>query len=395
MSSLSDWMAGALTAEGAVVEPVDSENLNVLLPQDLRNIFHANEFIRLGFGQNLPDGVKRLTLESDWVDVLGSRLQARSRFLESHLAPGPCKLPDPEEVLAKALAFNNATYRFTKMEPGLARYRIIPLMISAVSDEKRDDIAIIGLNESNMARNDPFAVTYIEQLRTGHGSSAAIPPEWAPAWTAEQMCKAVTQNARMAARARLNPFLASMERRLARDLDRLHSYHEELCHEASRKRTDGKGRQANAQDAAKVESMRLAAIKREYESKVADVRLKYNVSVEISILQALVVTLPIYRLGFVIRRRKGERPYHLDWNPLSRKLDTPICEACGITPDTAAICDDRLHYVCAACLSACPTCGKSYCRACHTSGCPVAKSGRKHQPLDPKTRFHGDDCEAP
>ena len=35
----------------------------------------------------------------------------------------------------------------------------------------------------------------------------------------------------------------------------------------------------------------------------------------------------------------------------------------------AALCDDRVHYLCASCFSPCPQCAKPFCDACHGT-CP-------------------------
>ena len=147
-------------------------------------------------------------------------------------------------------------------------------------------------------------------------------------WQPDRIRDVFGPAARVLARERLAPFLAGMERRMGRDLDRLHAYHEDLRKEALRRQTEGRGRKGVKTDASLI-AKRLLAIEREYEAKVADVRRKYGLTVEIKPLQTFLARLPVHRLFFVIRRRKGERTGYLDWNPLTRKLDTLGCEACG------------------------------------------------------------------
>jgi predicted RNA-binding Zn-ribbon protein involved in translation (DUF1610 family) len=72
----------------------------------------------------------------------------------------------------------------------------------------------------------------------------------------------------------------------------------------------------------------------------------------------------------LIRRRKGERVIRLDWHPLVKAAEPPICEA-GIGRDrTRLVCDDHLHLTDAAGQALCPSCGKPFCRACHPAACP-------------------------
>lgn len=369
MNSLADWMARALVAEGAVVETVEPEGLDALLSASLQNAFRCGEFQRLGCGASMPENARRVTLESDWVELLGRRIETRGRRAEFSLDMSVAKAPDAVEVLQKALVFDNATYRFTEMKTAVARYRTMVFRVVAVSDEKREDVVAVTVNEGNAARAEGMAAVVLEGGSAPwsvllDGSGDDLPAPWQP----DRIRDVFGPAARVLARDGLAPFLAGMERRMGRDLDRLHAYHEDLRKEALRRQTEGRGRKGAKTDANLV-AQRLSAIEREYEAKVADVRRKYGLTVEIKPLQTFLVRLPVHRLFFVIRRRKGERTGYLDWNPLTRKLDTLGCEACGAVSPTHSVCDDKLHVVCSACHAACPVCGRSYCRACHPKGC--------------------------
>lgn len=368
MNSLSEWMARAMTAEGAVVEMASPELLEALLPPELQDVFRCRELIHLGFGSSTSDNVRRMTIESDWVDILGRRIETRGRRAEVEIDVSPGKPPDATEVLRKALVFDNATHRFTGMEAARARYRTVVFRVAAVSDEKREDVVAITVNEGNAARADGLVSCLLEADTVAWlpraGADAESTKWWAPARVREVFEPA----ARAMARERLSPFLAGMERRMGRDLERLHAYHEDLRKEALRRQVEGRGRKGSKPDA-ELTVQRLAAIEYDYDAKVADVRRKYGLVVEIHPFQTFMVSMPVHRLAFVIRRRKGEREGYLDWNPATRKLDHLGCEACGTLAPTHSVCDDRLHVVCPGCLGSCPGCGKSYCRACHSKGC--------------------------
>jgi len=373
MNSLSEWMARAMAAEGAVVDTVEPEGLDALLPPSLQDAFRCGELVRLGFGSMMPENARRVTLESDWVDSLGRRIETRGRRTEVGLDMSPGKAPDAAEVLRKALVFDNATYRFTEMKAVRARYRIMVFRVAAVSDEKREDVIAVTVNEGNAARADGLAAGLLDiPAATWLPFAAADQDECPGRWTPERIRDVFGAAVRALAGERLAPFLAGMERRMGRDLERLHAYHEDLRGEAVRRQTEGRGRKGAKPDTA-ITAQRLAAIEGEYEAKIADVRRKYGLTVELHPLQTILVSMPIHRLAFVIRRRKGERAGYLDWNPITRKLDALGCEACGALPQVHSVCDDRLHVVCSSCLGACPACAKSYCRACHPKGCPQCR----------------------
>jgi hypothetical protein len=160
-----------------------------------------------------------------------------------------------------------------------------------------------------------------------------------------------------------------MERRMARDLDRLHVYHSDLQREACERLAE-RNRRGGSDDDQKAYAMRLEAIGREYHAKVADLKRKYAMSIEVRFLQALRADMPVRRADVAVLRRKGSRQIHVDWNPIARRLDHFPCECCWILPRIYFVCDEKLHLVCPACLSACPSCGKEFCRACNPVRCP-------------------------
>jgi hypothetical protein len=44
-------------------------------------------------------------------------------------------------------------------------------------------------------------------------------------------------------------------------------------------------------------------------------------------MQALDLYVPVQRFDVLIRRRKGERLIQLDWHPLVKAAEPPLCEA--------------------------------------------------------------------
>jgi hypothetical protein len=200
------------------------------------------------------------------------------------------------------------------------------------------------------------------------------PPEtWPPEGMMPSMWEAARLNALLdrglPARVggRLAVFRKGLQRRLDRDLARLHGYYSGLRKEAlARVRKSGADLER--------ERLRLEAIAREYESKVADLEQKFALVVEVECIQALDLFMPVHRFDLIVRRRKGERKVHLDWNPVARELEPPICEYSFTAEPGRIVCDDALHLVSAEAHGPCGGCGRAYCRACHPLKCP--KCGR-------------------
>ena len=162
-----------------------------------------------------------------------------------------------------------------------------------------------------------------------------------------------------------------MRRRLERDRNRVHAYHDDLRSTSLKRlaalaRAEGDRAQADRRR----EMLRVEAIEREYRAKLDDLRHNYALRVTVEWVQALDLYVPVQRFDVLIRRRKGERVVHLDWHPLVKAAEPPLCET-GLGLDRVRlVCDDKLHLTEPAGQAPCPSCGKPFCRACFPAACP-------------------------
>jgi len=168
-----------------------------------------------------------------------------------------------------------------------------------------------------------------------------------------------------AIRERLKDFNRSLERRLNRDIKRVYEYYETLKIEAktaAEKKGEGIDKLSN----------KIEAIELERKGKIYDLISKYTLNIQSMPICAIRIEIqsPVFWIN--IKRRLSSRQFPLTYNLLIKQFDALPCESC-YTPHTPYyICDDRLHIICSNCFSACPSCGKQYCRACsHT--CPRCK----------------------
>jgi hypothetical protein len=227
----------------------------------------------------------------------------------------------------------------------------------------------LGFNLANGSTLDAIVDELLSSAIEMAGMKDAPPtdPQLPPDWTQAQLKSRVVRALPERVEAHLAPFLNGMQRRLERDLARVHDYFDDLRAESLlRLRKQG----ASAETESARERLRLEAIAREYEAKVADLQQKYALRVEVAWSQTLEVMMPVQRIAILIRRRKGERQLILDWNPLARKLDPPPCEWSYTQSAVRMVCDDRLHLISPAAHAPCANCEKVYCRACHPMQCP-------------------------
>ena len=373
MNPLQRFVAELLEREGGAVEPVEPEGLEVLTPPALQKTLDLPEMARLGFGPELPVGARRVSLESDWMEALEAVLDGHGRYLQQVLDPPNPPPDDPQRVLQRTLELDNATWRLKGVEPAWTRYQILTFAYTALSDEKRDGLLQVGLNLANGATLDGLLERLLEERDQAPRIDAPPPAvQLPPPWQGRQLETVLGRTLPLRVRGQLEPFLRSLGRRQGRDLERLHHYHDDLRREALTRLAalPREGLSDRQQAERERETARLEAIGREYQAKVADLRQKYAMTVSIQWVQTLELAMPVQRFQVLLKRRKGERLFPLDWNPLAHRLEPAPCEYSHTPERPRMVCDQALHLISPAAGAPCQACGKPFCRACHSVQCP-------------------------
>jgi hypothetical protein len=367
MGRMQGFVAALLAQHGALVDPIDPEGLEVLAPLPVQQALEVKELSRLGFGATLPDGAERVGIESDWLDRCGQSIGERGRYMRLVLrsdAPAPS---DPGRVLEHALMLENASVRLADVVPAWTRYVILDFRYSAVSDEKREGILQLGVNLTTGALPDAMLGQITPDLVADDADNE--PPadvRLPPAWEKNRLMELVERALYPRLDTALAPFVKGLRRRLGRDQERLYSYHNDLHREAMRRlrllAEGDAGRQR--------EEKRLEAIQREYLAKMDDLARQYSMRVAVAWVQTLEIVMLVQRFAVRIRRRKSERMLHLDWNPLTRRLESPPCEFSFSADRPRLVCDDAIHLVTPDGMAPCAGCRRVFCRACHQERCP-------------------------
>ena len=371
MGLVSDLFAEILEREGAVVERLAPDALDVVSPPHVQEYLHVPELVRLGFGSEVPEGALRVVLDPDWVRRLDGLLSRRGRWASVVLDPPNLPPAAPERAVEHNVVLANATVRIEGIATAWTRYLVLLLRFAAVSDEKHEGILYAAFNLATGSAVDGSVETLLHAAAAAPGGTAPRPPDgvrvpdfWPDDRIAEVLARALPQRIE----GRLAPFLAGMRRRQQRDLAHLTGYYDDLRRECVSPRRRGRTAGASADEAAV--AAKLEAIARDYAAKVGDLRQRYAVTVEAEWIQALELVMPVQRFTLLLRRRKGERRLTLDYNPLVRRLEVPPCEHCFTVERTRLACDVALHLTCPEGLAPCPGCSKPRCRVCHPDRCP-------------------------
>jgi hypothetical protein len=389
---MRDFVASLLGHEGALVEAIEPDGLEVLAPPAVRDALGVGELSRFGFGAALPPGATRVGIEGDWLTRFARLLGPRGRWRRRVLVAPDREPADPERTVERALTLDNATYRVAGISPAWTRYLVVDFRATAVSDEKRDFLASVAINLATGALPDEI----IETLMATDDESEAdrvvppnvdLPASWTHTAVLARIGRALPPRLDMV----LEPFVKGLRRRLGRDQDRLHRYHDDLYREAMERAA----RFPEDDPRWSRERQRGEAIEREYRSRLDDLSRRYATRVTVEWSRTLELVMPVRRFSVRIRRRKAERLIELDWNPIVGRLESPVCDFTFSADRPRLACDDALHLVVPAGLGPCVGCGREYCRVCHPARCPKCGVGHPAMSGAGHAMFRAPDINAP
>src|SRR5260370_40709782 len=193
MGAPRDLVSEVLEMEGSGVEAVEPDGLEVLAPDPLRTAMGWPELVRLGFGAELPAGAAAVGFEGDWLDRFGALLGDRGRWAERQFVlPGPPpRIHDPARLLDQAIDFSNAVWRLQGVSAAWTRCLLLAFRYTAVSDEKREGLVWLGINQGTGAIIDDFTARLRALLAGDEEWQGPRPdgrPAAGPAWAAALAC---------------------------------------------------------------------------------------------------------------------------------------------------------------------------------------------------------------
>jgi len=356
MLGIADWAKDLLLTRGALVESDEAEPgaLRAMLPADLARTLDAGEWLSLRFGAG-PGSDD----EGDWLERLGRVLPADARVTGARLRrTAPVPSIDAAGAIERHLVIQNGVHRYIDSGPAYARYYFFHFAYTIESDETSFGAWTACLNGAAAS-----LVTQPEALLRAVRDNLEHDPEFAGEPAAiERLFPIAARGAqpeilRAAAAAEHHA-----NRRLARDSERVHSYYRDLLRQIDKRIV----RKAADASAAENERSRAAATLLDRDAKLDDLLRKFSLQIRVEPGDVLTVSLPVVEIAARVIRKKAERNAKFHWNPALRMLEPPWCEACHAPAAPIFLCDDRVHFLCRACQDACPSCGRHYCRACHS-----------------------------
>lgn len=364
MSDLLQLAGAALSLQGAIVETEGPDSLLVALPKKTASELGLPEWATL---TTTPEAVTASQIlvapQSPLLEKLQAIVEESGHFTVLQLPDLPLKEIDPAQWLERHFSVLNGTYRLLSSDVRPAAYYLFHFRYNAVSDDRLDGIVSTCVRAD--AQSAPW---HVDDLVQRAEISAGLEPTAADLDAGElRTChQAASRLAVWQVQRVLADFEKSLLQRLRRDAQRTREYFAELEAQVERRLARRKGMSGEfdrAQD-------QIRALRLECRRQILELTDKSRVQVKLAILAVARVSMRARHIEVEVRRRRQAFKRTLVWNPADRALESLLCAACGGPTSSIAVCDERLHVICAGCYPACDVCGHPYCRKCHPSTCP-------------------------
>ena len=325
MMELSEWARDLLMSRGALVESEGDGALRALLPAEVSARLAVGDWLSLDFGARVGADDS-----SEWQERLSTLLPPSPAVAGARLRQRTVAGPIDAEAVPYYLFSFEYTVESDERTIGYAR------------------VCLNGASRSLVGQPERLLHSIQDDLEEDPVSSDVSGPLGGLYLLASRAAQAEVRD-------RIAALEQSANRRLARDSERMASYYGGLLAQIEK--------WAARRDAAEKDRSRIEATRLDRAAKMEDLVRKYSLRVQLELTDVLAVRLPARAISARLVRKKEERLVTLHWNAVLRALDMPLCEYCSGRARPLFLCE-KVHLLCGACWSACPACGRVFCRVC-------------------------------
>ena len=252
-----------------------------------------------------------------------------------------------DAAIVQDLSFINGKVQIGVRAETKTNYMIITSRYVALSDERKEGLMRLTFHEPSGAIIEGFddAITDFECMYYRQGN---LPPQFSPRIGVSLQSALKSLQHRI--ENDLAPFLASMRRRLHRDVTNTREYYRSLAEEMRTSLAH-----PNLSDTQRMErQQKIDSLPVEADRKIADLQHKYDTRIHIRACAGERYLVDVAQLIVTILYRKATRMLPVFYNPVTRRIDPLVCESCKKTTRRVVLQDGKTNFV-----LVCPECSRT------------------------------------
>lgn len=369
MSDLETFVLGYLEEVGSLVEPPAFRICEALLPEPVAERWQVDPYVQLAFSDTEREGVTQLGYNHPLVEQMVQEANGRSASATLYINDLRLDKTDLDDLAAATWVVPNAQVERQKRSTvARVRHTYVRFNFKAaiLTDDKQERVVSVLMDahsgsrvaDANAIESRATAVTPDTVLQSlPHASIRWMPKDGRPLKTPldENALTALLERAQTAVLQEMQTDLDALQKRVARfrqlDEARLTDYYGSLEKDLqARLKSASADRQPGLQD-------KLTAVQTERAHKLADLDERYQVRINLTLLNLL-----------VIQQAKLIQPTQISayavWDPLLRQLEPLTCQVCGQPGQRLFLCHNG-HLAHESCLTpACIDCKRLFCQDC-------------------------------
>jgi hypothetical protein len=402
MSDLEQFVVDYLQEAGSLVEPPAYGVYEVLLPEAVADSWHVPAYLQLAFTDTEQKDVTQLGYNHPMVEQMVQGAYGRPASTRLFINDLRLDKSGIDDLAIKNWVILNARTQQQKRST-VARVRSTYVRFNfkaaILSDEKQERLVSVLMDAHAGSRVVDSEL--IERQATAVSPSVILtslpdaPMRWQPkdgpklkAPLDQATLSTLLNRAQTAVLQEMQAELSALQKRVTRfrrlDEARLTDYYDTLEADLqTRLRTASAGRRPGLQD-------KLKAVQIERPHKLADLAERYQVRINLTLINLLVIQQPKLIQPLQIANRSTRMKTYAVWDPLRHQLEPLHCQVCGQPGHRLNLCHNG-HLAHADCLApACIDCKRVFCADCgHEVGaCDVC-----HEPLCHYSRLPCPDCD--
>ncbi|MBU0995682.1 MAG: hypothetical protein KJ737_24570 [Proteobacteria bacterium] len=344
---LVEFVLRFLQDNGALVEK-GNPGVNILMPKELAEAMDVEEYIGVVTEATPGTNLYPVHFGSHLLDralvISGSRPAIAECELKFHYL----KKSGFDNLINDQFKFTKSTGRITSVAEFRTGYILMTARYLAQSDEQKEGLVTIALNEETGAFVPELEKLIGNQEKTFPGDSlhafSKKDVDRLMAFSRPYISEKVAE--------KTNDFQKSMNRRFARDTRSLEDYYQALTDEMKQSLT----RSVLSQQGRSDREGKIALIPQELAIKKKDLLNKYSIKIRTSLSTVLMVRTPAIRIHFHAKSGHRKKDLLMTYNPITKSMDPLVCESCKRSIYRIGFCE-HMHLIC-------KNCSDSKCACC-------------------------------
>lgn len=312
-------------SRGALVEKQEN-GYEVLLPKETARLLNIEEHLHINADPDKATESRAVTLNYG-SELLDGIIQASCNpppFVACRLEFDYLKKQGFDRAISDTLYFANAIGRVENTAKTRTDYFFLTCRYLAQSDEQKMGLLPLIVNlESGVFVPDMQKLLvhaqkiYLAELKEDIRSTERF----------GQVMNRIKQESEKVLEKELAPFLASMTRRLRRDIANIEEYYASLKQEMEQ----GLARAGLSEQLRQERMEKIALLPEETIRKKHDLRKKYSVQITLEPATAMLIHTPVVKIFYICSIGKQKKRLTLMYNPVTKNIDPLRCEKCGVS----------------------------------------------------------------